>query len=97
MRTVRRQKIASASLFDQRRMTRIHGADGASMSGHTSSVGVAISVGEGGDSRRVKYSPLLRGDSTETIELTRNTREYIGKGKGIGKVPKSPAPNLQTV
>ncbi|KAL7489044.1 hypothetical protein ACHAW6_014628 [Cyclotella cf. meneghiniana] len=42
-----------------------------------------------GTERRVKYSQLPKEDSMETIELTWN--------RGAGKVPKSPAPDLQTV
>lgn len=42
-----------------------------------------------GEERRVRYAQVPREDSMETIELTR--------GRGSGKVPKSPAPEMQTI
>ena len=45
--------------------------------------------GGAGEERRVRYAQVSREDSMETIELIR--------GRGSGKVPKSPAPEMQTV
>lgn len=42
-----------------------------------------------GGERRLRYAQVPREDSMETIELTRT--------RGAGKVPKSPAPEMQTV
>ena len=85
IRNVKRQKVVSASLFDQRRM-RIQNS--AVANGGSSN-------GSGSASRsNVKYSSLQSKNSMETIELTRTK---IGAG---GKVPKSPAPepsNVETV
>ena len=95
MRVVRRQKVTSASLFDQRRMMRNHGAGGAGGAGGSAGNAGGISGGNargGEESKRGKYSSVPRNDSMETIELTRNIM-----GNGIVKVPKSPAPQLQTV
>jgi hypothetical protein len=44
---------------------------------------------DGGGERRVRYAQVPREDSMETIELSRT--------RGAGKVPKSPAPEMQTV
>mmetsp|Transcript_33378 Transcript_33378/g.67388 ORF Transcript_33378/g.67388 Transcript_33378/m.67388 type:complete len:316 (-) Transcript_33378:908-1855(-) len=82
MKTVRKQKVASASLFDQRRMRRNHGTSGAS------NVNGNINCSRGGDdSKKGKYSSVPRDDSMETVAV----------GNGGGKVPKSPSPHLQTV
>ena len=89
MRNVRRQKVASASLFDQRRM-RIqnsnntkNGINGNSNINNNKNSGVSTPV-----AKHVKYSPLPSKNSMETIELTtRIKNNFSGK-----KVPKSPAP-----
>ena len=67
MRNVQRQKVVSASLFDQRRLRNQQ---------------------NNGSNKHVKYAPLplQRKDSHDMHEMVPLTR-------GLGKVPKSPAPN----
>eukprot|EP00804_Cyclotella_cryptica_P014173 CCRYP_005595-RA/>CCRYP_005595-RA protein AED:0.32 eAED:0.32 QI:525/1/1/1/1/1/3/255/189 len=78
IRMVKRQKVKSASLFDQRRArNQLHNST--TSNGHN----------DAGTERRVKYSQLTKEESMETIELSWT--------RGAGKVPKSPAPGLQTV
>ena len=88
MRNVRRQKVVSASLFDQRRMRLQNANNGSS---NTGSSGIMSSSSA---TKRYNRKDSGRHDSMETIEL-------IPPTIGPGKVPKSPAPmpnpNLQTV
>ena len=86
---VKRQKVKSASLFDQRRNRWNQYGD------NNTALSSGITNGGGEPSQRVKYSQVSREDSMETIELTRNGVGLGGYGRG--KVPKSPAPDLQTV
>lgn len=86
MRYVRRQRVASASLFDQRRM-RIQNSNntknGSGNSNNNTKNGISTPV-----AKHVKYSPLPSKNSMETIELTtRIKNNFSGK-----KIPKSPAP-----
>ena len=82
VRNVRRQKMSSASLFDQRRM-RGHANQGG---------GGGANVGDGSPSKHVKF--YSRKDSMESVELG----PLIKKTTGVGKVPKSPAPlNMNSV
>jgi hypothetical protein len=99
LRNVRRQRVVSASLFDQRRM-RIQGSttnsgDGGVQYGNNNNSN-SNSMSNGGI-----HSSRLRRNSTEaSVELTHHQQKYTG----YGKVPKSPAPdingqdsNMQTV
>ena len=73
MRNVRRQRVVSASLFDQRRMRAVQSASG----------------GGGAMSGAKTYtSPYEKKNSLETVELV----PLVG-----AKVPKSPAPNSDSV
>ena len=98
LRNVRRQRVVSASLFDQRRM-RIQGSntnsgDGGVQYGNNNNNNNSMSNGG-------IHSSRLRRNSTEaSVELTHHQQKYTG----YGKVPKSPAPdingqdsNMQTV
>ncbi|KAL9184403.1 hypothetical protein ACHAXT_002489 [Thalassiosira profunda] len=73
MRNVRRQRVVSASLFDQRRMRAVQSASG----------------GGGAMSGAKTYtSPYEKKNSLETVELV----PLVG-----AKVPKSPAPNSDSI
>ena len=88
MRNVRRQKVASASLFDQRRM-RIQNSNNRNVNNNGSS---GSSNGITG-SKNVKYSALQQKnsmDAMETIELTEGHPT-----PRTGKIPKSPAPDTK--
>lgn len=86
MRNVRRQRVVSASLFDQRRM-RLQASNNSSMNGSSTS----SSNGVGMMSKRFNRKDSTRMDSMETIEL-------IPPKIGMAKIPKSPAPtNFQAV
>eukprot|EP00985_Skeletonema_marinoi_P009100 scaffold4196_cov98-Skeletonema_marinoi.AAC.1 len=78
VRSVRRHRMSSASLFDQRRMR-----GNASQGG-----GSGASDSNGSPSKHVKFSGYSRKDSLESVELG----PLIQKTTGAGKVPKSPAP-----
>jgi hypothetical protein len=82
IRNVRRFKVTSASLFDQRRMMR-----------GNNNVSIQGSGGGGGDgspskSSATKYTAYTKKDTLDTIELG----PLIPAVSGAGKVPKSPAP-----
>mmetsp|Transcript_13526 Transcript_13526/g.27471 ORF Transcript_13526/g.27471 Transcript_13526/m.27471 type:complete len:284 (+) Transcript_13526:117-968(+) len=84
VRSVRRHRMSSASLFDQRRMrgNAIQGGGG------------GASDSNGSPSKHVKFSGYSRKDSLESVELG----PLIQKTTGAGKVPKSPAPlNMNSV
>ena len=97
LRNVRRQRVVSASLFDQRRM-RIQGST-------TNSGDGGVQYGNNNNNNSMSnggiHSSRLRRNSTEaSVELTHHQQKYTG----YGKVPKSPAPdingqdsNMQTV
>eukprot|EP00577_Skeletonema_sp_RCC1716_P025395 CAMPEP_0113438152 /NCGR_PEP_ID=MMETSP0013_2-20120614/37800_1 /TAXON_ID=2843 ORGANISM="Skeletonema costatum, Strain 1716" /NCGR_SAMPLE_ID=MMETSP0013_2 /ASSEMBLY_ACC=CAM_ASM_000158 /LENGTH=173 /DNA_ID=CAMNT_0000328861 /DNA_START=183 /DNA_END=707 /DNA_ORIENTATION=- /assembly_acc=CAM_ASM_000158 len=79
VRNVRRHRMSSASLFDQRRMR-----GNANQGG-----GGGASDSNGSPSKHVKFSlGYARKDSLESVELG----PLIQKTTGAGKVPKSPAP-----
>lgn len=84
MRNVKRQKVASASLFDQRRM-RIQNSNNRNV--NNSSNGITAS-------KNVKYSAILHNknsmDGMDTIELTEGHPT-----PRTGKIPKSPAPDIK--
>eukprot|EP00984_Skeletonema_dohrnii_P015634 scaffold6778_cov97-Skeletonema_dohrnii-CCMP3373.AAC.10 len=85
VRNVRRHRMSSASLFDQRRMR-----GNASQGG-----GGGANDSDGSPSKHVKFSSAYsRKDSLESVELG----PLIQKTTGAGKVPKSPAPlNMNSV
>jgi len=85
VRNVRRHRMSSASLFDQRRMR-----GNANQGG-----GGGASDSNGSPSKHVKFSSgYARKDSLESVELG----PLIQKTTGAGKVPKSPAPlNMNSV
>lgn len=80
VRNVRRHRMSSASLFDQRRM-RGNATQG--------SGGSSSSDNNGSPSKHVKFSGYSRKDSMESVELG----PLIQVTTGAGKVPKSPAPS----
>ena len=82
IRNVRRLKVTSASLFDQRRMMR--GNNNVSIQGGGSG-GVD---GSPSKSSSTKYTAYSKKDTLDTIELG----PLIPAVSGAGKVPKSPAP-----
>ena len=85
MRNVKRQKVSSASLFDQRRM-RIQNSNNKNVNNGSSAAGVTAS-------KNVKYSALQNKnsmDGMDTIELTEGHPT-----PRTGKIPKSPAPDTK--
>ena len=79
VRNVRRHRMSSASLFDQRRMRG---------NANQGSVG-GTNDNNGSPSKHVKFSGYSRKDSLESVELG----PLIKATTGAGKVPKSPAPS----
>ena len=83
LRNVRRQRVVSASLFDQRRMR----------SQGNSSVGGSVvhgssSMSNGNHSSRLRKKPM--DSSVELTQQQHHQQNYLG----YGKVPKSPAPDF---
>ena len=103
IRNVKRQKVTSASLFDQRRMRIQNSKEYIKNSdrGINNNTNSNNSNGVTSSSKKhVKYSALPNKSSMsgmETIELTAMRNNSPPKGytldKNTGKVPKSPAPN----
>ena len=104
IRNVKRQKVTSASLFDQRRM-RIQNSkeyiknSDRGINNNTNKSNNSSNGGTNSSKKHVKYSALPNKSSMsglETIELTSMhnspTNGYT-LDKTTGKVPKSPAPN----
>lgn len=94
VRNVRRHRVSSASLFDQRRMMRANASQGGGCGGD----GGANDGGDGNSTTPSKHakknSGYLRKDSLDTIELG----PLIKVTSGANKVPKSPAPfNMNSV
>ena len=79
IRNVRRFKVTSASLFDQRRMMR-----------GNNNINQGSGGGDGSPSKSgaTKYTAYTKKDTLDTIELG----PLIPAVSGAGKVPKSPAP-----
>ncbi|KAL3756536.1 hypothetical protein ACHAWU_009930 [Discostella pseudostelligera] len=83
LRNVRKQRVVSASLFDQRRMR----------SQGNSSVGGSVvhwssSMPNGNHSSRLRKKPM--DSSVELTQQQHHQQNYLG----YGKVPKSPAPDF---
>lgn len=103
IRNVKRQKVTSASLFDQRRMRIQNSKEYIKNSdrgiNNTNNSNNSSNGGTSSSKKHVKYSALPNKSSMsdmETIELT-SMHNSPPKGytldKTTGKVPKSPAPN----
>ena len=105
IRNVKRQKVTSASLFDQRRMRIQNSKEYIKNSdrgiNNTNNCNNSSNGGTSSSKKHVKYSALPNKSSMhsgmETIELTSMQNNSPPKGytldKTTGKVPKSPAPN----
>ena len=102
IRNVKRQKVTSASLFDQRRMRIQNSKEYIKNSDRGINNNTNSNNSNGGTSskKHVKYSALPNKSSMsgmESIELTSMHNSPTNGGytldKTTGKVPKSPAPN----
>jgi len=104
IRNVKRQKVTSASLFDQRRMRIQNSKEYIKNSdrgiNNTNNTNNSSNGGTSSSKKHVKYSALSNKSSMsgmETIELTSMHNSPTNCGytfdKTTGKVPKSPAPN----
>ena len=102
IRNVKRQKVTSASLFDQRRMRIQNSKEYIKNSDRGINNNTNSNNSNGGTSskKHVKYSALPNKSSMsgmESIELTSMHNSPSNSGytldKTTGKVPKSPAPN----
>ena len=84
IRNVRRFKVTSASLFDQRRMMRGNN----NIINQGSGGGVGGANNNDGSPSKSSYKAYSKKDTLDTIELG----PLIPAVSGAGKVPKSPAP-----
>lgn len=91
LRNVRKQRVVSASLFDQRRLR---------IQGNNNSDGVGVQQQqqqhvEGGTSMsNGSYSSRWRKKIDSSVELTLHNKRHQQKYTGYAKVPKSPAPDF---
>lgn len=83
IRNVRRFKVTSASLFDQRRMMR-----GNNNINQGNGGGVGGANNNDGSPSKSNYKAYSKKDTLDTIELG----PLLPAASGAGKVPKSPAP-----